>query len=95
LFAFVLVSIGVLVLRRTRPDLPRAFRVPLVPFLPIVSALACLYLMLNLPADTWIRFVVWMAIGFGLYFVYGRGHSRFTTPGDREDSAAANAARRG
>ena len=49
LFAFVLVSIGVIVLRRTRPDLPRAFRVPLVPFLPIVSALACLYLMLNLP----------------------------------------------
>jgi basic amino acid/polyamine antiporter, APA family len=95
LFAFVLVSVGVLVLRRTRPDLPRAFRVPLVPLLPILSALACLYLMLNLPADTWIRFVVWMAIGFGLYFVYGRRHSRFTTPGDREDAAAANAARRG
>jgi APA family basic amino acid/polyamine antiporter len=94
LFAFVLVSIGVWVLRRTRPDLPRSFRVPLVPVLPIVSALACLYLMLNLPAATWARFVIWMVIGIALYFVYGRGRSRFTTPGDREDAAAANAARR-
>jgi APA family basic amino acid/polyamine antiporter len=94
LFAFVLVSIGVWVLRRTRPDLPRSFRVPLVPVLPIVSALACLYLMLNLPAETWARFVIWMVIGIALYFVYGRRRSRFTTPGDREDAAAANAARR-
>jgi APA family basic amino acid/polyamine antiporter len=62
--------------------------------LPIVSALACLYLMLNLPAATWARFVIWMVIGIALYFVYGRGRSRFTTPGDREDAAAANAARR-
>jgi APA family basic amino acid/polyamine antiporter len=94
LFAFVLVSIGVIILRRTRPDLPRAFRVPFVPLLPIVSALACLYLMLNLPAETWIRFVVWMVVGVGVYFLYGRRHSRFNTPGDREDAAAANAARR-
>ncbi|SDC48953.1 amino acid/polyamine/organocation transporter, APC superfamily (TC 2.A.3) [Geodermatophilus telluris] len=76
LFAFVLVSLAVIVLRRTRPDLHRAFRVPLVPFLPIVSALACFYLMLNLPADTWVRFVIWMAIGFGIYFLYGRRRSR-------------------
>ncbi|HEY4626172.1 MAG TPA: amino acid permease [Blastococcus sp.] len=94
LFAFVLVSIGVIVLRRTRPDLPRAFRVPFVPVLPILSALACIYLMLNLPGETWIRFFVWMAIGVIVYFAYGRGHSRFTTPGGREDAAAANAARR-
>jgi APA family basic amino acid/polyamine antiporter len=94
LFAFVLVSIGVIVLRRTRPDLPRAFRVPLVPFLPILSALACVYLMLNLPGETWLRFVVWMVIGVALYFVYGRRKSRFNTPGDREDAAAANAARK-
>jgi APA family basic amino acid/polyamine antiporter len=94
LFAFVLVSVGVIVLRRTRPELPRAFRVPLMPVLPIVSALACLWLMLNLPGDTWARFLGWMVLGVGLYFVYGRRNSRFNTPGDREDAAAANAARK-
>jgi len=94
LFAFVLVSIAVIILRRTRPDLPRAFRVAFVPLLPILSALACLYLMLNLPGETWLRFFVWMVVGMGVYFLYGRRHSRFNTPGDREDAAAANAARR-
>jgi APA family basic amino acid/polyamine antiporter len=94
LFAFVLVSIGVIILRRTRPDLERSFKVPFVRVLPIVSALACLYLMLNLPGETWLRFVIWMVIGVVLYFAYGRRHSRFNTPGDREDAAAANAARR-
>ena len=78
LFAFVLVSIAVIVLRRTRPDLHRSFRVPLVPFLPIVSALACFYLMLNLPADTWLRFAIWMAIGIAIYYLYGRNHSRLS-----------------
>jgi APA family basic amino acid/polyamine antiporter len=76
LFAFVLVSIGVVILRRTRPDLPRAFRAPWVPWLPAVSVLACVWLMLNLPVQTWIRFLVWMALGLVLYFVYGRRHSR-------------------
>ena len=94
LFAFVLVSIGVIVLRRTRPDLPRAFRVPLMPVLPVVSAAASLWLMLNLPGDTWARFLGWMVLGIGIYFLYGRRKSRFTTPGGREDAAAANAARR-
>jgi basic amino acid/polyamine antiporter, APA family len=94
LFAFVLVSIGVIILRRTRPDLKRSFRVPGVPLLPILSVLACFYLMLNLPGETWLRFGVWMVVGIGLYFVYGRSHSRFATPGDREDAAAANAARK-
>jgi APA family basic amino acid/polyamine antiporter len=76
LFAFVLVSLGVIILRRTRPDLPRAFRVPGVPVLPALSALACLWLMLNLPAETWVRFAVWMVIGLVLYFVYSHRHSR-------------------
>jgi basic amino acid/polyamine antiporter, APA family len=76
LFAFVVVSAGVIVLRRARPDLHRPFRVPAVPVVPILSVLACLYLMLNLPIDTWIRFVVWMAVGFVIYFGYSRQHSR-------------------
>ncbi|MGY1600987.1 amino acid permease [Geodermatophilus sp. SYSU D00815] len=76
LFAFFLVSIGVLVLRRTRPDLPRAFRVPWTPVLPIASALACLWLMFNLPADTWLRFLIWMAVGLIAYFAYSHRHSR-------------------
>ncbi|MCO6009674.1 amino acid permease [Actinoallomurus purpureus] len=76
LFAFVVVSIGVVILRRTRPDLPRTFRVPWSPVVPVLSVLACVYLMLNLPAETWIRFVVWMLIGFVIYFTYGHRHSR-------------------
>ncbi|MEV8413890.1 amino acid permease [Streptomyces niveus] len=76
LFAFVVVAIGVVILRRTRPDLPRAFRAPLVPWLPAASVLASLWLMLNLPAETWLRFAVWMAVGVVVYFVYGRAHSR-------------------
>ena len=75
LFAFILVSGGVLVLRRTRPDLPRAFKVPWVPVLPIVAILACLWLMLNLTVLTWVRFVVWMVFGVVVYFVYSRRHS--------------------
>jgi APA family basic amino acid/polyamine antiporter len=66
-----------------------------MPVLPIVSALACLWLMFNLTGSTWVRFLAWMALGIVIYLAYGRRRSRFTTPGDREDSAAANAARRG
>ena len=76
LAAFVLVSIGVIVLRRTRPDLPRAFKVPWVPVLPIISAVICFYLMLNLTLETWIRFVVWLVVGIVVYFAYSRSHSR-------------------
>ncbi|MGW7790770.1 amino acid permease [Streptomyces tricolor] len=76
LFAFVVVAISVIILRRTRPDLHRSFRTPLVPAVPILSVCASLWLMLNLPAETWIRFAVWMAIGFIVYFLYGRSHSR-------------------
>nr|WP_090342110.1 amino acid permease [Mycolicibacterium malmesburyense]CRL72478.1 amino acid transporter [Mycolicibacterium malmesburyense] len=75
LFAFVLVSAGVIALRRSRPDLERGFRVPGVPWLPIASIVACVWLMLNLTALTWIRFLIWMAIGVALYFAYGRRHS--------------------
>ncbi|MGW5145917.1 APC family permease, partial [Rhodococcus koreensis] len=75
LFAFVLVCIGVIVLRRTRPDLPRGFRVPLVPLVPILAVLACGWLMLNLSVETWIRFLVWMALGVVVYLAYGRRKS--------------------
>lgn len=76
LSAFVLVSVGVIVLRRTRPDLPRGFRVPWSPVLPALSAAVCTYLMLNLTVETWLRFLVWLAIGFVIYFAYSRSHSR-------------------
>ncbi len=80
LFAFVVVSVGVVILRRTRPDLPRSFRVPWVPLLPILSVLACLYLMLNLPVETWLRFLIWMVVGFVIYFLYSKRHSRLGSP---------------
>jgi len=79
LFAFVLVSAGVIFLRRTEPDRPRPFRVPGVPFTPIISILACFYLMYQLPAITWIRFGIWLAIGLVFYFLYGYKHSVLRT----------------
>lgn len=101
LFAFVVVAAGVIVLRRTRPDLPRGFKVPLMPILPIAAIVACLWLMLNLSALTWIRFVIWMAIGLAVYFLYSQRHSMV---GKRQrgeiadavgDAASAAAAKRG
>jgi basic amino acid/polyamine antiporter, APA family len=86
LFAFVLVSAAVPVLRRTRPELPRPFRVPFSPVLPVLSAVACLYLMANLSIETWLRFLAWLALGLVVYFVYGRRHSRL---GDRVASVEA------
>jgi APA family basic amino acid/polyamine antiporter len=72
LFAFVVVSAGVIILRRTQPAYPRGFRVPWVPFLPVLSMVCCLVLMLSLPLETWIRFVVWLVIGLAIYFLYSR-----------------------
>jgi APA family basic amino acid/polyamine antiporter len=76
LMAFVIVSIGIIVLRRTRPDLPRPFRMPWVPALPLLSAAVSLLLMLGLPRATWERLIVWMAIGIAIYFGYGYRRSR-------------------
>ncbi len=75
LLAFALVCAGVWILRRTRPDLERPFRVPLMPLVPILGILCCTGLMFTLPADTWIRLVVWLLAGFAVYFGYGRRHS--------------------
>ncbi|GLW07714.1 amino acid permease [Microtetraspora sp. NBRC 13810] len=80
LFAFVIVSIAVVLLRRTRPELPRPFRTPLVPLVPILSVLASAYLMVNLPVETWLRFLAWMAVGVVVYFLYGRRHSHLARP---------------
>jgi APA family basic amino acid/polyamine antiporter len=79
LFAFIIVSVAVAILRYTKPDLKRPFRVPLSPVLPIVSALACLYLMSNLSVETWIRFLIWLLIGMVIYLGYGRRHARLAT----------------
>ena len=75
LFAFVLVSLGVIVLRARQPDRPRSFRVPLVPLFPMISIACCLLLMMGLPLLTWIRFFLWLIIGFAIYFPFGRKYS--------------------
>jgi APA family basic amino acid/polyamine antiporter len=84
LFAFAVVSAAVPILRRTNPDAPRPFRVPLVPIVPILGVIGCLMLMLSLPPHNWIRLFAWMAIGLVVYFAYGRSHSllgKRTAPG--------------
>jgi basic amino acid/polyamine antiporter, APA family len=82
LFAFILVSIGIIVLRRIDPDRPRPFRTPLVPLVPLAAVVMCGYLMLQLPIITWIRFVVWLAVGLVIYFSYGISHSRLRVEGN-------------
>ena len=76
LFAFILVALGIIVLRSREPHRPRPFRTPLVPWLPIVSILFCVYLIWNLPLLTQLRFVGWLLIGFAIYFFYGVRHSK-------------------
>jgi APA family basic amino acid/polyamine antiporter len=76
LFAFALVSAGVIVLRFTNPQAPRPFRVPFSPWLPLLSVVACLGLALGLPRITWLRFLAWLALGLVVYVVYGRRFSQ-------------------
>ncbi len=75
LLAFVIVCAGVIVLRRTRPELPRPFKTPWSPVVPALGILSCGYLMYGLPLDTWLRLIIWMAVGFVIYFTYSRTHS--------------------
>jgi len=76
LLAFILVCVGVMVLRKTQPDLPRAFKTPLVPLIPILGVAACLFMMLFLPLDTWLRLIIWMLVGIDVYFAYGAKNSK-------------------
>jgi APA family basic amino acid/polyamine antiporter len=84
LFAFVLVSLGVIFLRRNQPERPRSFRVPLVPWFPLISIVLCGGLMMGLTVITWIRFVVWLVVGLVIYASYSRKHSEFarSAPGE-------------
>jgi len=89
LFAFVLVCIGIMVLRVREPNRPRKFRVPLVPLVPILGVISCAILMAGLPVLTWIRFVVWLAIGLFIYVMYGRKHSKLVKTNDQKRPAGA------
>lgn len=80
LLAFIIVCFGVLVMRRTMSDVPRSFKTPFVPFVPVAGILICFFLMVFLPFDTWIRLIVWMIIGIDIYILYGRKRSRFARP---------------
>ena len=82
LFAFALVCMGVIILRRTHATRARPFRVPLVPLVPLLGVIFCVLLMLSLPILTWIRFGIWLAIGLLIYFFYGVNHSRLATGDD-------------
>ncbi|PAM95654.1 amino acid transporter [Flavobacterium sp. IR1] len=80
LLAFVLVCIGVMVMRKRMPDAPRSFRTPLVPFVPIAGIVICLALMYALPNESWLRLVIWMGLGVIIYFVYGKKNSKLNNP---------------
>jgi basic amino acid/polyamine antiporter, APA family len=75
LFAFILVCVGVWVMRVKMPDAPRSFKTPLVPLIPILGIGTCLFMMVFLPGDTWLRLIIWMAIGVAIYFLYSKKHS--------------------
>ncbi len=90
LLAFVIVAIGIIVMRRREPDAPRPFKVPLVPWVPLMSAFVSLVLMASLPWESWERLLIWMAIGIALYFAYGYRHSRLRGSGIMIQRAAAD-----
>ncbi|MBX5496616.1 MAG: amino acid permease, partial [Bryobacteraceae bacterium] len=82
LFAFMLVCIGIMVMRKTHPDLPRPFRTPLVPFVPVMGIATTVYLIYGLGVETWLRLFIWLFIGLAIYFGYSRSHSRLNQPGE-------------
>ncbi len=90
LLAFVIVSAGVWMLRIKRPDIPRPFKTPWVPFTPLMGILVSLLLMASLPLDTWLRLIVWLIIGFAIYFGYSRKHSRVQVGDNASTTIAAD-----
>ncbi|MCD8318670.1 MAG: amino acid permease [Paraprevotella sp.] len=90
LFAFTLVCVAVLIVRRTMPDAPRAFRTPFVPAVPILGILVCMGMMCFLPADTWIRLVLWMLVGLDVYSLYGVKHSHLESGPYRKGMTTMN-----
>ncbi|GHS92374.1 amino acid permease [Bacteroidia bacterium] len=93
LFAFIIVSGGVLIMRRKMPDAPRGFRTPFVPLVPILGIAVCLFMMIFLPFDTWIRLILWMLIGHDIYVFYSSRHSKLTLekqPGTKELKSKEN-----
>jgi basic amino acid/polyamine antiporter, APA family len=90
LLAFTLVCVGIIILRRTAPDLERPFRTPWMPWVPILGALVCVAQMVGLPVETWIRLVVWLALGMAIYFLYGRRRALAVREGRGLTPAAAD-----
>src|SRR3954452_4151992 len=91
LFAFLIVNIGIIVLRRTQPDLERAFRVPFVPVFPLIGAALCIYLMTRLELVTWERFIAWLLAGLVIYFLYSRRHSLLRRGDEAQDAPTTQA----
>ena len=81
LFAFTLVCIGILVLRKTQPDIERPFKTPVVPLVPVLGIIVCVVMMASLPGESWERLAIWLGLGLIIYFVYGRKHSKLNNPG--------------
>lgn len=90
LFAFILVCVGVLVMRKRMPDAPRAFRTPLVPLIPVLGILTCFFMMAFLPMDTWVRLLLWMLIGLDVYLIYGLKNSKLAGTGPRKNLNVLN-----
>ena len=86
LFAFVVVCSAVLIMRKTNPEAERPFKAPLMPFVPLAGIFTCLMLMFSLPVENWLRLIVWLVIGFVIYFLYGRKHSELNKikPSDQD-----------
>jgi APA family basic amino acid/polyamine antiporter len=90
LLAFVIVAAAVLIMRKTHPNAVRPFKVPLVPLIPILAIAFCLLLMFSLPSENWLRLFIWLALGFAIYFLYGRHHSVMTRRRAQEPSGGTN-----